>query len=833
MSNEEKANKYLKEELNVKHLVAKNDPWVVDGTDQNQVSSEGNSFETSFSPTIDFVEDSLNISSTESNVVKEVDFKFEKSVLNTVSSTQLFPNNSANQKDEKNFLLAACYVEDAIKGRTLKYNTDESSLIYYQEYSVRPLKWLTVFALWFLLLIALFEKPSVSGLEIPYWGTILMEVACLVIVTFRIYQLWKFVPRKVFLFDTKNIIICVCLVITVIDMLVYISMTESGILGIRISRVFRPLFLINMNESKQIRRAFRNIRNTVVDILNVLVLFVFSMALFSLLAFKLFQKRNLHYSDGRSYFTNYLECFFDLYILVTTANSPDVMMPAYDLSNWFSIFFIIYTIVNTYIFMNLFLAVIYNSYRTHLKSEIRSAIFWKRKKLALAFDLLKDFDEKFPEKYYISYKTWEKLMNKVNSKLSHLKIILYWEVLKTKMATSDGNLNLTSLTEGLGKTKFTQVYNLLNISVTENKPKRNFFYDCMPTFYKSKYSKYVKNIVEHWAFIRFFDFLIIANAICIALDFEVTEWFFLAIFMIEIFLRVYVVGPRSYFMLENKWNWFDFIIILSAFLATVSETIVTELNDVSAEAFPQEVLDFLMVIRCLRLMKIVVNYKQFSVIIKTIVNILPSMLTYGAVLLCVYYIFAILGMELFSGLITHKGTGDEMDQICNNLKLNNSEFARDRYCSNNFNDLLHSFVILIELTVVNQWHVITSGYSLVTTKWARIYFVAFHVIVVILIMNIIVAFVLEAFILEYSISKSPMQTYLEKTISKLGLAASENENSRYTHDKTQLINKSKDEDNDDEDEEEEENMFAEEYVEKANRKKPSKSKLFFKLKEGK
>ena len=79
-----------------------------------------------------------------------------------------------------------------------------------------------------------------------------------------------------------------------------------------------------------------------------------------------------------------------------------------------------------------------------------------------------------------------------------LKIILYWEVLKTKMATSDGNLNLTSLTEGLGKTKFTQVYNLLNISVTENKPKRNFFYDCMPTFYKSKYSKYVKNIVEHW-----------------------------------------------------------------------------------------------------------------------------------------------------------------------------------------------------------------------------------------------------------------------------------------------------------------------------------------------
>jgi len=42
-------------------------------------------------------------------------------------------------------------------------------------------------------------------------------------------------------------------------------------------------------------------------------------------------------------------------------------MPAYNDSEWFALFFIVYIIINTYIFMNLFLAVIYNSYRTHLK----------------------------------------------------------------------------------------------------------------------------------------------------------------------------------------------------------------------------------------------------------------------------------------------------------------------------------------------------------------------------------------------------------------------------------------------------------------------------------
>jgi len=79
----------------------------------------------------------------------------------------------------------------------------------------------------------------------------------------------------------------------------------------------------------KVRRAFRNIRNTVPEILHVLILFIFSIALFTLLAFKLFENRDLSYYNRMeteaSYFTNYWDSFFDLYVLVTTANSPDVM----------------------------------------------------------------------------------------------------------------------------------------------------------------------------------------------------------------------------------------------------------------------------------------------------------------------------------------------------------------------------------------------------------------------------------------------------------------------------------------------------------------------------
>ena len=79
-----------------------------------------------------------------------------------------------------------------------------------------------------------------------------------------------------------------------------------------------------------------------------------------------------------------------------------------------------------------------------------------------------------------------------------------------------------------------------------------------------------------------------------------------------------------------------------------------------------------------------------------------------------YYIYAIMGMELFGNLIKMEGsfpsTGDNatdggnFTEFCGNIKLKDSDFYADRYCNNNFNNILRSFKVLFDLMVVNQWH---------------------------------------------------------------------------------------------------------------------------------
>jgi len=147
--------------------------------------------------------------------------------------------------------------------------------------------------------------------------------------------------------------------------------------------------------------------------------------------------------------------------------------------------------------------------------------------------------------------------------------------------------------------------------------------------------------------------------------------------------------------------------------------------------------------RLLRLLRIFKHVPQFQRIFVTFIRMLPAASKLFLVLFVVMYTFALLGMQIFGGLITTEGA--------NFIILQNTTFGQSGYYANNFNDMPSGFVTLFELIVVNNWFVIADGFCSVSQLhgYARIYFSAFYLFRVAICFQIVTAFVLDTFQREY------------------------------------------------------------------------------------
>uniref|UniRef100_A0A8D3DAU4 Two pore segment channel 3 n=1 Tax=Scophthalmus maximus TaxID=52904 RepID=A0A8D3DAU4_SCOMX len=550
--------------------------------------------------------------------------------------------------------------------------------------------WTPKVLLYFFILVdlslAVFEEPAV--LPLPTWATVLVELLCVLVFTLRLVHYAKVIPRDKFWRDAKNICI---IVLTLLDMIIYGALKAADCYALRWSRVLRPLLLVNVTEGRQLRRAFRSIRNALPQIFYVFLLFMFSVLIFSLMALKLLGKRGLKTNDGAPYFTNYLEIVFDLYVLVTTANSPDVMMPAYNSSSFFAIFFIVYILVNTYIFMSVFLAVVYNNYKKYLKEEVRQLVRAKRHKMVRAFAVLQERREEAGGQV-VTQANWNQVVRLVRSDISNAHRELLWSV------SDDKNQGF------IGKVAFVQLADLLNIEVITLKSRPHPLHRLCPALYQSAPSRLLCRMVQHRAFVIVYDLIILVNAVFIGLDEENpmianSEWVFLALYLLEILLKLYVFEPRAFFSRHSFWNWFDTIIVISALIATIVNSAMKSSGGYTS----RQILDIVFILRVLRLIRVVDSIERFRTIINTLIRIGPAILTFGQ-LIVVYYVFAMVGMELFKHKVTfYRDPGDPAKAFCGNPLLQGTAFAHLNYCKNNFNNVVSSFILLVELTVVNQW----------------------------------------------------------------------------------------------------------------------------------
>lgn len=58
----------------------------------------------------------------------------------------------------------------------------------------------------------------------------------------------------------------------------------------------------------------------------------------------------------------------------------------------------------------------------------------------------------------------------------------------------------------------------------------------------------------------------------------------------------------------------------------------------------------------------------------------------------------------------------------------------------------YSYNTLFDLMVVNNYNIITEGHVAMTSRWARLYFYVYFLFVVLVVLNVVVAFILDGFV---------------------------------------------------------------------------------------
>ncbi|XP_030379796.1 voltage-dependent calcium channel type A subunit alpha-1 isoform X3 [Scaptodrosophila lebanonensis] len=169
--------------------------------------------------------------------------------------------------------------------------------------------------------------------------------------------------------------------------------------------------------------------------------------------------------------------------------------------------------------------------------------------------------------------------------------------------------------------------------------------------------KYTRFIIEWPPFEYAVLLTIIANCVVLALEehlpegdktvlaqkLEKTEAYFLCIFCVEASLKILALGlvlhKHSY--LRNIWNIMDFFVVVTGFITMFPQK------------GPEVDLRTLRAIRVLRPLKLVSGIPSLQVVLKSIIKAMAPLLQIGLLVLFAIVIFAIIGLEFYSGAL-HK-----------------------------------------------------------------------------------------------------------------------------------------------------------------------------------
>ncbi|XP_063396225.1 two pore channel protein 1-like isoform X1 [Mytilus trossulus] len=626
---------------------------------------------------------------------------------------------------ELNYQEAAIYLQEGENND--KYSThprDFNALPAYKIAHKKIFYALDLFAALLVMGLAACERPAVPFLTLPVGVHGSLELFGLLILALELGIRMKWLGFRTFIKHKRTLIKSCTLIIVFIETIVVIIRQHNHF---RVTRSLRPLFLIDTYYCRGVRRTFRQILQSMPPIIDMLLLLLFFMLIFSILGFYLFS--GIH---GDAYFATLQDSFISLFVLLTTANYPDVMMPAYASSRYYSIFYIIYLSLELYFIMNLFLAVVYDTFSNLEKTKVKKLFFHKRLGCQHAFRLLvtKEDNKSIKLKHFLG------MMKHLRPKKSRRDGYLVFKMLN--MGTS-GALTLE---------EFHKIYEAIDLQWML-KSDENIIWSSHFKYPFNRIFRCIHSFVKWKWFKRFIYFAIATNFLIILVETiqisvtieadrhkitdrenwaSVASTVYVCIYIVEAILKILGKGPAVYF--TSGWDLFDFVVTGTSVIGLLGE-------------FFDDSFYFIIVLRPFKLLRLFKVKERYRDVLGTLFVLFTRLISLAIVIILVYYFFAIIGMEMF--LHTNLRNCCKNTSVEAYYKHSNDSTNQMYYYLNNFDNILESGVTLFELTVVNNWFIIMEGYAHHVGEWSRVYFMLFYIVMMV-VMNIVVAFILEQFL---------------------------------------------------------------------------------------
>ncbi|KDO28316.1 hypothetical protein SPRG_06366 [Saprolegnia parasitica CBS 223.65] len=484
------------------------------------------------------------------------------------------------------------------------------------------------------------------------------------------------------------------------------------------------MFVFSQHE---LRRALRKILRVVAEVRNILSLVVVFIL-------------SLRTPEGVAQMPNIYEACWHFMILLTTANFPDIMMPAYNSNRSVVLFFIFFLCFGLFFLLNVVLAVVFNNFARFSDAELALSDRIRTEKLAHAFECLQSLSN-HPETVPmdVCLRLFQGLHRFRN--ISHLERDEMTALFDALDANGDHVLDLA---------EFLHVCEAVErVLIKEPQPASEVEVYCPRLFTSVAFQK-LRAAVRHPTLEVTIDVVLVANAIVVFVEsfsilndaeakvlldtsawtiWDALELGFTLIYLVEMLAKMLVYGLRGYWI--SIKNRFDCVITL----AVVAADAYAYLPGTSLQ-----VVKILLIARCLRLFRLIINIKGYRVICTTWLRLLHFGQHLLLLTFCAMYVYALLGNQLFGGRISPGRMRREFPE---------SAYTQADYMANNFNDMPSAIVLLFELLLVNNWFVLADGHAAVSSKYARWYFIAYYVTGVTLLLNLVVASILDSFMDEY------------------------------------------------------------------------------------